>query len=58
MTKIKKHSDEFGPEMKTFKCVNCEKIYADCKLYFYDTPSKRCVWCSKFPDRLKKKRVF
>lgn len=58
MKKLKSQTNEFGPEMKLFKCVNCGDTYPDCKLYFYDTPSKRCIWCAKFPDRLKKKRVF
>jgi len=58
MTKNKKQDDEFGPEMKLFRCVNCEGTYADTKLYFHDTPSTKCIACTKFPDRLKKKRVF
>lgn len=58
MTETKKQNDESEHEMKTFKCVNCEKTYVDSKLYFYDTPSKKCIWCTKFPDRLKKKRTF
>lgn len=58
MTKIKKQDDDISPEMKLFKCITCGDTYPDCKLYFYDTPSKRCTWCMKNPDRLKKKRTF
>lgn len=37
--------------MKVFTCKNCKKKFPDMLLYFHDTPSKKCMWCTKFPSR-------
>lgn len=54
----KKKVDEFGPEMKNFKCTNCGDTYPDWQKYFYDTAGKRCIACMKNPKRLQKQRTF
>ena len=40
--------------MKKFKCKNCSTEYFDTKLYFYGTKSDKCMWCTKFPKKVKK----
>jgi hypothetical protein len=42
-------------EMKKFTCVTCSKEYFDMNLYFKDTASTKCLWCSKFPKPKGKK---
>lgn len=37
--------------LKIFTCQNCKQKYFDTMLYFYDKPSKKCLWCTKFPSR-------
>ena len=56
MKKKKQDIDDVGPEMKKFTCATCNKEFGDTKLYFFGIPSKRCVQCTKFPE--KKKRTF
>ncbi|NBP03634.1 MAG: hypothetical protein EBU90_26775 [Proteobacteria bacterium] len=53
--KRKKQSVEVDIEMKKFKCVSCGKEHFDMSLYFYDKPSTKCLWCTKFPKKEKKK---
>jgi hypothetical protein len=47
---IKKVAEKETP-MKVFTCKNCKQKFPDMLLYFYDTPSKKCMWCTKFPSR-------
>jgi hypothetical protein len=37
--------------IKIFTCQSCKQKYFDIVLYFYDKPSKKCLWCTKFPSR-------
>ncbi len=37
--------------MKVFTCQGCKKKFPDIGSYFYDKPSKKCMWCTKFPSR-------
>jgi hypothetical protein len=37
--------------MKVFTCQGCKKKFPDMGSYFYDKPSKKCMWCAKFPSR-------
>lgn len=53
-TRKKKVVEPEDIEMKKFKCVSCSKEYFDMNLYFYDTPSSKCLWCTKFPVKDKK----
>ena len=46
-----KSKDENGPEMKKFTCTACNKEFPDTKLYFFDIPSKKCIYCTKFPKK-------
>jgi len=47
--RTKKVAEPEDIEMKKFTCVSCSKEYFDMNLYFKDTPSIKCLWCSKFP---------
>lgn len=37
--------------MSVFTCKNCKQKFPDMGLYFYNNPSKKCMWCTKFPSR-------
>jgi hypothetical protein len=53
-TKKRKITSEPDLEMKKFTCTSCSKEFFDMNLYFYDRPSTKCMWCSKFPKPVKK----
>lgn len=40
--------------MEHFTCTICNKRFFDTNLYFYDTPSTKCLWCIRRPVRDKK----
>jgi hypothetical protein len=44
------------PQLKIFKCKVCGQTRFDTNLYFFNTKSSKCLWCTKFPK--KKKREF
>ena len=37
--------------MSTYVCAGCNTKYFDMNLYFYDTVSIKCMWCTKFPKQ-------
>lgn len=49
---MKRKSKE--PDMVKFKCITCSREYYDMNLYFYDRPSTKCMWCTKYPVKDKK----
>ena len=49
--KITKEVAEKEISMSVFTCQNCKKKFPDTGSYFYDKPSKKCMWCTKFPSR-------
>ena len=49
-----KNEDCVDYPMEKFKCKVCEKEYFDTNLYFYDVRSTKCLWCTKFPKKVKK----
>lgn len=51
----KKSVSEAEVPMHKFKCASCGKEHFDMNLYFYDKPSTKCLWCTKFPNKEKKK---
>ena len=53
-TKKRKAASEPDIEMKKFTCVSCGAERFDMGLYFYDTPSTKCIWCAKYPKPVKK----
>lgn len=54
-TRKKKVKDEEVP-MDTFTCVTCKGKFFDMGSYFHNKPSTKCIWCSKYPNRLKEKK--
>lgn len=44
----------YGPPMQTYVCVSCGQKYPDTGQYFYNQPSTKCIWCTKFPKKLQK----
>jgi hypothetical protein len=45
---------ENDDDLKKFTCSVCNREYFDTSLYFYGTPSTRCLWCTKFPPSKKR----
>jgi len=56
-TRKRKVAEPEDIEMKKFKCISCDREHFDMNLYFYDTPSTKCLWCTKFPKKEKKKET-
>ena len=54
LSRKKQIADQINAEMKKFTCVSCGKENFDMGSYFYDKPSIKCLWCSKFPSKTKK----
>lgn len=42
------------PELKKFICKVCKTQYFDTKLYFFGNKSEKCLWCTKYPKKIKK----
>jgi len=53
-TRKKPANDNTEGDLKKFTCTVCERKYFDTSLYFYGTPSTRCLWCTKFPPSKKR----
>jgi len=47
----KKEVIEKETPMYLFTCQSCNKKFTDIGKYFYNKPSKKCLWCTKFPSR-------
>ena len=42
---------ELDVPMSTYVCAGCNTKYFDMNLYFYDTVSIKCMWCTKYPKK-------
>jgi hypothetical protein len=49
-------AEQVDVEMHKFTCTSCSKEYFDMNLYFHDTPTTKCLWCTKFPKKPIKKK--
>ena len=48
-----KKAEKEKPMVK-FICEGCGRESFDLNHYFYDKPSTKCIWCSKYPVKTKK----
>lgn len=49
MKPVESKDEDYGPPMSYFVCDSCARQYYDINMYFYDTKSSRCLWCTKYP---------
>jgi hypothetical protein len=53
--KVITKEEDFGPVMYQFTCEVCKRRLFDTKRYFGEKATKVCLWCTKFPNKDKKR---